>query len=192
MNRRRIAKKRKKDGLTKAELARMNVSLQLALERTRLALAQEKQSAAKAGELARTEATMRNDLIGQMQDILRRVEPDIYRAIFERERLRALPTSGDRVEYVGDRPLRCGGMTYRSGQQWLATLKAQVYHDHDREPVAMFQVRRGGAALGDPLAVAIKLTEPALCRYPEFIERLSVNMVREVLAAAKVLEGRRG
>ena len=125
MSKVRIAKKRKKLGLTKAELARMNVSLQLALERTRLALAQEKQSAARAGELARTEATMRNDLIGQMQDILRRVEPDIYRAIFEPERLRALPTSGDRVEYVGDRPLCNGGMTYRVGQQWLATLKAR-------------------------------------------------------------------
>ena len=191
MNRRRIAKKRKKDGLTKAELARMNVSLQLALERTRLALAQEKQSAAKAVELARAEAAQRNDLIGQMQDILRRVEPDIYRAIFEPERLRAFPTSGGRVEYVGDRPLCNGGMTYRSGQQWLATLKAEVYHDHDREPVAIFHVRRGGDALSESHEVAMKLTEPALCRYPEFIERRSANMVRQVLVRAKVLEGGR-
>lgn len=191
MSKVRIAKKRKKLGQTKAELARMNVSLQLALARTRLALAQEKQSAARAGELARTEATMRNDLIGQMQDILRRMEPDIYRAMFEPERLRTLPTTGGRVEYVGDRPLCNGGMTYRVGQQWLATLKARVCHDYDREPVSIFHVRRGGDALGESHEVAMKLTEPALCRYPEFIERLSANMVRQVLVRAKVLEGGR-
>ena len=63
MSKVRIAKKRKKLGLTKAELARMNVSLQLALARTRLALAQEKQSAARARELATIEAAQQNDLI---------------------------------------------------------------------------------------------------------------------------------
>ena len=124
MSKVRITKKRKKLGLTKTQLARMNVSLQLALARTRLALAQEKQAATRAREIAMVEAAQQNDLIAQMQDILRRVEPDVYRAMFEPERLRTLPTTGGRVEYVGDRPLCNGGMTYRVGQQWLATLKA--------------------------------------------------------------------
>lgn len=191
MSKVRIAKKRKKLGLTKAQLSRMNVSLQLALTRTRAAFAQEKQAAARAREIAMVEAAQRNDLIGQMQDILRRVEPDIYRAMFEPERLRTLPPTGGRVEYVGDRPLCNGGMTYRVGQQWLATLKARVCHDYDREPVAIFHVRRGGDALGESHEIVMKLTEPALCRYPEFIERLSVNMVRQALMRAKVLEGGR-
>lgn len=192
MSKVRITKKRKKLGLTKTQLARMNVSLQLALERTRAAFAQEKQAATRAREIAMVEAAQGNDLIGQMQDILRRVEPDVYRAMFEPERLRGLPPAGNDMISVRGRPLlSSSGLTSSVGRQWLATLKARVYHDHDREPVAIFHVRRGGDALGESHEVAMKLTEPALCRYPEFIERLSANMVRQVLVRAKVLEGGR-